>query len=1759
MQSGNTVSLKSFQSYMVNDGLLAKAVEAIKAGEKEARSTGTVQSFELFYKGFRQNIAIGRVYVIPPSVADKKGQDFPTALLYGCLVRTYGGEELGDLISHKIGDSEWDEYSQASYDSIKEELFGTGKEGKFASLILFAPNWVNKREYIGFQFSKDDNELANLTRHLIFSSYFDPALSSAFDALMTDVETSKFDVTDITPKMNFPALAENPLKEFPLLTKQGSTAKPRLALTRKNADAVKQEVLEPAEMDVFESLDQALRNSLLPSDTKGVEDASEGKAPTKGEMVPRLAAAYQPKTGQPCTCKPGVQRDNCPQCEGTGQKIDFAAIRNRNKSSAVECEKCEGAGCKFCNQKGTKKADATAVHETKFTNVGPGTEAHAEADQRTEGYVAEKDVPKAVINSAPIGIALDETGVPRRKEEERKEGSAKVSFAPDVYPVKDPNAFFKEHDYRPDAACVCGQSHVGQQPCRYCGEPTKFNFCSQACAKANNDLMAQHPDAASPEEVHGRPSVMGSAKKSNWTMKCPWCSATAMKQNPQDNYKCTKCEWDSTKGDKAMAQHASVAKVAFVAHVPGHKDSKGNAAPWVIKDHKSGKILSSHKTKAQASQHLQDMHAHRGSAKDKTAEKYNGTYPEAIGGGWNKATADDLSSQYSKQTGGYFEKDDAPDKVRDHIKKNLGQARQGQDAVKDHAAAIDAEKWGGLGKKQASSLWVGSAKKIAAEFDDFTRGYIETALWSSNDESDASGGEPLDANYDIRDLAPSCMQAMTEDCAKFQVENSELLEAAGNQDGQDEFRQGHDFWLTRNGHGAGYWDGDYPTTGDGLTEASKAFGDVDLYVGDDDMIYQMGSEDLKPGWEGQRTSSKAASKKTASQNDASYIASLIAGGPQVDGYDARSTKSKSAAEKREEDMARKYGSQRKKFADVPTDIDDIWAETMEEMGPAPEISLPGEDNPTHSEADVPAEMKSNEPEKTKGNQEAPTVKVEEALENDTTKKDEPKPSTGDGGAAADSKETKTEGGSKSEWAKNRSKGKSEKKDEPKEEKKEEPKKEESKEASAKTADEPLETSTIETVDPENWESVQAELLNNGYAEECPSCGAVSAYSWEDANYCENCTEPMGLDLPEQDRIYHIGASSSFEWECGKCRASWTPADSPINAEVYTHRDPNAEFGEIEGSVEQMDAMLASDEKTAGWEALDAGDQFCTQCGRPMVIGIDSPGVSNHLTDEGGIDYNADADHVPVADDANMNFFAAEKTADTADNEYNIDSAASPTDSETGESATVKCHKEHDQQVKKADVADNPENEKGDKVAGRTKVSGKNWARHDENRNCTRCGKEWTEEEINGYVYHECPSEFWDKTAGRTITPKYVIRIPGSTDAAWDVGTRGQLRGAGQPNDANLARYMDALLKSMEPGGHNEHLIGHFDPQEAAVYRNDGTYANPLATWSRGEAKQSAEKTALGPCMCGDPNCPSCGSAMGTWPPASCPICNVPAEDCLTHFDEDGEVRPEFVAEIKAAEELYAQEQAKADQGFAESLQEDSRLAEEFWNEEAKAQAEHEHLSSDVSGDIAEAKSEVVSPDTVDADIKQPTESVEETGKQAAGGGYGKTHAIGPCIECGASAEEGHKSGCSYERRPDKLKKDEKKDAAAPAVALEGGEFPYVETLIGMGWDDTGEPGHFMKDSNRVEILTHHDGYEVYVDGELYESGDNVDELHNVLEIVAELGIDSLNAHQAPDGDVPSQVDDKTACAGYGDEEDEESPIDLGLGDLADLVIEKEDN
>jgi len=123
------------------------------------------------------------------------------------------------------------------------------------------------------------------------------------------------------------------------------------------------------------------------------------------------------------------------------------------------------------------------------------------------------------------------------------------------------------------------------------------------------------------------------------------------------------------------------------------------------------------------------------------------------------------------------------------------------------------------------------------DLDDFTRQYMETALWSSTDESTPAGGVPLDDNYEIDDIAQDTLDQMIKDCADFQQSEAADLALAYQHRGYDEGSAGHDFWLTRNGHGAGFWDRGLGAVGDRLSKASKAYGGVDLYVGDDDMIH----------------------------------------------------------------------------------------------------------------------------------------------------------------------------------------------------------------------------------------------------------------------------------------------------------------------------------------------------------------------------------------------------------------------------------------------------------------------------------------------------------------------------------------------------------------------------------------------------------------------------------------------------------------------------------------------------------------------------------------------------------------------------------------------------------------------------------------------------------------------------------------------------------------------------------------------------------
>lgn len=120
------------------------------------------------------------------------------------------------------------------------------------------------------------------------------------------------------------------------------------------------------------------------------------------------------------------------------------------------------------------------------------------------------------------------------------------------------------------------------------------------------------------------------------------------------------------------------------------------------------------------------------------------------------------------------------------------------------------------------------------DVEDAVTGYVRAALWSSCDEDDV----PLDDNYHEGDVSEETMARMRADVERFiRGHQAALLRAMSKRERSFE-DAGHDLWLTRNGHGCGFWDGDWPEPEAAiLTKGAKALGEVWLYVGDDGKIY----------------------------------------------------------------------------------------------------------------------------------------------------------------------------------------------------------------------------------------------------------------------------------------------------------------------------------------------------------------------------------------------------------------------------------------------------------------------------------------------------------------------------------------------------------------------------------------------------------------------------------------------------------------------------------------------------------------------------------------------------------------------------------------------------------------------------------------------------------------------------------------------------------------------------------------------------------
>jgi hypothetical protein len=121
------------------------------------------------------------------------------------------------------------------------------------------------------------------------------------------------------------------------------------------------------------------------------------------------------------------------------------------------------------------------------------------------------------------------------------------------------------------------------------------------------------------------------------------------------------------------------------------------------------------------------------------------------------------------------------------------------------------------------------------EIDSMLEAALECLLWSEYDWAH-DNETPLDELFEVSDFSEEAVAQLREELTDFvesNVGDIELMISAGFDFGQI----GHDFILTRNGHGAGFWDRGLGENGERLTEMVKPFGEVRAYSDNDNKLH----------------------------------------------------------------------------------------------------------------------------------------------------------------------------------------------------------------------------------------------------------------------------------------------------------------------------------------------------------------------------------------------------------------------------------------------------------------------------------------------------------------------------------------------------------------------------------------------------------------------------------------------------------------------------------------------------------------------------------------------------------------------------------------------------------------------------------------------------------------------------------------------------------------------------------------------------------
>ena len=119
--------------------------------------------------------------------------------------------------------------------------------------------------------------------------------------------------------------------------------------------------------------------------------------------------------------------------------------------------------------------------------------------------------------------------------------------------------------------------------------------------------------------------------------------------------------------------------------------------------------------------------------------------------------------------------------------------------------------------------------------------YLECAIWTEEERLEEENTEGYEG--EIKDLIPEAdlnVNNFSDDSKIKAYEDIKLfLKYAGDSvNGIDEEQLGHDIWLSRNGHGAGFFDRGYDDDIEKiLMDSAHKIGSVDIYLGDDGLLY----------------------------------------------------------------------------------------------------------------------------------------------------------------------------------------------------------------------------------------------------------------------------------------------------------------------------------------------------------------------------------------------------------------------------------------------------------------------------------------------------------------------------------------------------------------------------------------------------------------------------------------------------------------------------------------------------------------------------------------------------------------------------------------------------------------------------------------------------------------------------------------------------------------------------------------------------------